>query len=240
MKFKFIDQIGAELEGGWEAKRLSHPKYSRLLHGDGSVNVNDEIIRSSPKQFSSGEIQTPPFGNLLDLIKFIKNFYPDLANASCGFHIHISLKNDLLYSRLMDKNFHEYMLKRFEKWGKTIEKKWTVASLEQFWLRHRGLNKFCSKDFRPFAQAQVKHKADGRYTQLNYCYGLHGTIELRLLPMFKEQELAISAVKCYVKLVEQYLSRKPSQRSRRLVKKTLYPRFTSLKNRVGLPTMQQT
>jgi hypothetical protein len=237
-KFKFIDQIGVELEGGWKNEKVSHPKYRSLLHSDGSVNVCGDMPFETAAKYHVGEIQTPPFQNLSLLINFLKNFYPDLQNHTCGYHIHISLKNDLYYSRLMDKAFHEYILKGFKKWGEKAQKKWGTSLLDQFWQRYNGTNRYCSKEFRPFAQAQIKNKGDGRYTQLNYCYGLHGTIELRLLPMFSEVRLTVDATKQYVKLVESYLSKRPTKASRQLVKRTLYPRFTSLKNRIG--TMRTT
>ena len=52
----------------------------------------------------------------------------------------------------------------------------------------------------------MTHKSADRYTFLNFCWGLHGTLENRMLPMFNESRIAVSAVHEFIDIVNSYLA----------------------------------
>jgi hypothetical protein len=170
----YIEKVGVEMEGGWNYKP-DNLKY------DQSVEV-ESMYR--------GEVSSPPtsYENLQYLFEWMRKWYPQHVDASCGFHIHISLKNTLYYSQLMSEEFYEYFLQKTEEWGKKKEEQKYDMSL--FWKRWRGDNKFCRRIFRADEQSIVKDKQSCRYSHLNFCYTMHQTLECRLFPMFQSKRIA--------------------------------------------------
>lgn len=183
---KYIKKIGVELEGGWNS-----PPPTKTYH-DGSVNVSASIV---------GETCSLP-SSLRKAKAWIKENYPVVVDSSCGLHFHFSFRNNLSYSRLMTENFHNLFLCEVEKWGKEKE----ILSSSPFWDRLYDRNKYCRKKFIPDAQSVLKEKREERYAHLNYCYALHKTLEIRLFPMFKKVDLAISALEFTVEIIEKFLS----------------------------------
>lgn len=184
-----INKVGVELEGGWN----QIPDGCHLQH-DGSVSVADIA--------HVGEIVSQPM-NLEEILSWMNLCYPQKTNATCGLHVHVSVKNTLHYSRLMDREFHQYFFKKMKEWGERIR----VNKASAFWKRLAGNNSFARRtNIDPDAQASVRGKDGVRYRLLNFCWRLHGTMEMRLLPAFQKKELAMSAVKEEVILVEKYLS----------------------------------
>jgi hypothetical protein len=187
MRNPYIYKIGCELEGGWERR-------PRGLKYDGSVYVGTSYV---------GEISSPAFNWVESLIRWIRKFYPDEVNESCGFHVHVSFKHDLYYSQLMSMDFYEYFLRKTRKWGLKKEREGCDMSL--FWERWEGRNRFCRKRFMPEEQAYLECKDEPRYAHLNFCYKLRGTLECRLFPMFKEVELACEAVWLFYRVISYWL-----------------------------------
>lgn len=191
-----IAKMGVELEGGFTPDTYKMAKGGNIWHHDGSVSTTRDC---------SGEIVSPAMDNLDALADFITKWYPVEVNKTCGFHIHLSFKSNLDYSRLMSKRFHRYFLKQWELWGKRCN-----IQNKQFWERLREespeAKRYCKRSFvDPFQQAHDEWH-DSRYHQLNFCWKKHGTMENRMLPMFKEAELGIKALKFYVEFVEKWLT----------------------------------
>ena len=183
---KRIKKIGVEIEGGWDRPIPADIYY------DGSVDVEGERY---------GEICSPPL-SLSQLERWIRNNYPDHVNKTCGFHIHLSFKNSLDYSRLMSKEFYEYFLFQIEKWAR----EYGILPNSSFWNRLAGCNSYCKKRFAADEQVQLSGKESIRYTHLNYCFRLHGTLECRLFPAWKRSDTAIASVYALVNIVESWLS----------------------------------
>jgi len=181
---QFIDKIGVECEGGWD-----EPPYD--LVGDGSVYV---------------DVASPPL-YIEDLCKWIETNIPDKVNKSCGTHVHISTRKVKDYMRLMEKEFFDYFINSMTAWGNEMK----LPSGHLFWNRLEGGNQYCHKKFDPEGQVNQKGKAGNRYTQLNFCYGLHGTLECRLFPGFDDAQLCINAVKAFVNCVESFLRDTPDK-----------------------------
>lgn len=191
-----INKVGVELEGGFDQEIFERARIKNWWHHDGSVSVPSG---------ENGEIASPAFDNLDLLAQFISKYYPKEVNKTCGFHIHISLNSNLDYSRLMTKRFHRYFLKMWESWGKRCN-----IQNKQFWERLREespeAKQYCKRKFEdPFRQAYQEERSS-RYHQLNFCWKKHGTMENRMLPMFKEADLGINALKFYVGFVEKWLT----------------------------------
>jgi hypothetical protein len=192
-----IKLIGIELEGGWEEEPENG--VNGESHSDGSVNS------FSGCQYD-GEFVSRPMP-LYDVESWIFRNYPDSMDSSCGLHVHMSLKTNLQYSRLMSKEFYDYFYRKLKIWG---EKK-KVYKDSSFWKRLEGRNTYCRVEYRdPDEQARSVSKGQygDRYNMLNFCYGTHGTLECRVLPVFKSKGLAVSAIMTVCHIVETYL-RKP-------------------------------
>lgn len=207
-----INLIGVELEGGWK-KHPNHPN----CHPDGSIqllhachNNNDcnckETRNYTPKARYGelayiGEISSDPM-KPEDLKNLLDNFFPDETNETCGYHVHFSLLENSDYLRLMDKRFYRYFLARMRAWGRKME----FPEDHQFWKRLNGAVHYCQKEFCPDSQVNHEH-VPNRYTQLNYCYRQHGTIECRLFPAFESKEYAQAATEELIDTVNAYLTK---------------------------------
>lgn len=213
-----VDKIGVELEGGWD-KVFS----DAVIEHDHSVkNLPNEYILSSitgkaPKHI--GEIPSKPFASLEELKVWLVKHYPIALNSTCGFHVHISLRKNLYYSQLMDRAFLKFFRSKATTWGKEE----AIPTGSPFWVRLSGKNKFCTSTFIPHQQSQliIKEQNDARrYTMFNYCFGMHGTMECRIAPMFPTAEQAFSWVKLVVETAEEWLSSRPPEKVRTFRLKT--------------------
>lgn len=215
--YTFINKVGIELEGAWAVKPNS-------LQHDGSVKFEatelecdhichcpdcaskDPTIIDMGRACSAkyiGEVVSKPIAPR-SVAKWIRSAYPQAINPSCGFHIHVSFKNVNSYLVLMDQKFYKYFLECMQEFGDKNK----IPKADPFWPRLRGENRFCKKAFNPDQQInETKKYHDFRYQHLNFCHSLHGTMENRLFPMFKEVDLSIAAVHTYLTCLEEYLSK---------------------------------
>ncbi len=199
-----IDKIGVEIEGGWNEpdcicrEDMKNPdcKLTALNHcfgHDGSVEDLDTERH--------GEVVSHAFDNLNDCLEWMDFLYPDESNRTCGIHIHLSFTNLQSYVKLMDRRFYNALIGGFNTWGNDNR----INPDSAFWHRLEGRNSYCENKFVPDDQVNVQHKDSVRYAHLNYCYSLHRTMELRLLPTFQKRELAFSAVRFYYGFVNSWL-----------------------------------
>lgn len=189
-----ISSIGLELEGGWDGANVH-------LKRDGSV------VFSSPMPTYVGEVASPPIATSTEATSWLRNNYPQHVNNTCGFHVHVCLP-PLHYSRLMDENFNNKFLGDMELfWSKYRGQ----PGFELFRYRLEGQNRYCQKVFRPEQQLwQTAAYGDlgstPRYSQLNYCFGRHGTLECRLFPCFPSVEHSIEGMLAFVGSINSFLS----------------------------------
>jgi len=211
---KFINKVGFELEGGWTAE--AHKKackvageYGTLFTGDGSVHLFEHECRGPDERHPwaggwKGELPSSAYEDLEKAKAFLLGTYPDIlptkwaSDDNCGFHIHISMTRPSHYQRLMQRRFFEAVYTFWAAWGK--EK--AIPAKEPFWHRLANESLFCRSDYQPDEQVRLKSKASVRYSGVNYCHAMHGTLELRLLPMFLDSNLAVAALEAWVKFVE--------------------------------------
>jgi len=224
LKLKYIKAIGLEIEGQWLIRnrgQISRFCYDGSVHFNNSGRINDddyiyndgndcgcgdlgcEICYTYDGTVEEagliGETRSNPITKVQDLIVYVNDNYPDKTNSTCGLHIHISLKQKNYYSLLMSSKFNTYFKKMIVEYAdKNITNK-------HFWNRLEGSNTFCTDVFRPQIQTNDAGKGSTRYSQLNYCYSLHGTLECRLFPAFKYKDTAINAIMAYLSIVESYI-----------------------------------
>lgn len=105
--------------------------------------------------------------------------------------------------RLMTKDFETFFIQKMTKFGKDM----SYQSEHLFWDRLKGSNPFCAKDFKPEEQAIRSDKRGPRYAQLNFCYGLHGTLECRLFHGTADPKEIQSCINIFVEIVEEFLER---------------------------------
>lgn len=195
-----IKTWGLELEGGWLEDSLR--KHTAHLHADGSVR------NLLPECAHVGEIASPVIHSADAARKWIIRHYPDSVNDSCGFHIHIGV-NLLNYCRLMDEDFHKFYLREMTAF-------WEANRAERGFdlFKHRldGKNIYCQKKFRPEEQlhrteAYGNRRTHPRYSQLNFCWTRHGTMECRVFPCFPKAVSAVAAFDAFTDCVNTFLAR---------------------------------
>lgn len=187
-------KIGVELEGGWNFNetrvRELAARFGANFHYDGSVHTGADL---------NAEISTKPYATVGRLLNAMEEMYPHEVNNSCGMHVHVSF-DEHVYGTLMSQKFYFYFLLRWEAWGKRLN-----IRNPEFWSRLKGENQYCLRNHAPVGQMTRTSRDGIRYAHLNYCYALHGTIECRLLPMFKDKAIAGKAIRELVSIYEDYL-----------------------------------
>ena len=193
-------KVGIELEGGWSKLPRG---VSGLVH-DGSVQFPG--ILGSPPPAYVGELPSTP-QDPKDVEKWILAHYPQFVNATCGLHVHMSFRQPLLYMRLMEEDYTKAIVRFVKEWAKEER----LPKDHPLWARLEGKSEFCQNRFDAENQVRQTRKdyhrdrAGNRYTMVNYCYGLHSTLEVRLLPMFQESAQAVRGVKRILAITNAYL-----------------------------------
>lgn len=199
---ELISKIGVELEGGWEKAPFLKTK------PDGSVSVAANHL---------GEIAMPAYAPTsfpweTDKTGFYAN-YPSAVNDTCGMHVHFSFPHPSLYASLVTKEFSEWLLQGLEIWGKSH----SIKS-KRFYSRLHGSNRYCRREYFSHYQLGVKGVHGGeRYSAVNYCLAQHGTMEVRVLPMFKSKEISRKAITELVRLVCIWLSHQAPKKNKAVV-----------------------
>lgn len=195
-KFKFIAKFGVELEGFW-----SDSDYDLAIRSGKCTFGRDGSVGGG--RYRAFEVlPVRPFESVEQFNTFMEVAYPTQVNSTCGYHIHVSFKSALSYQLLMDKKFWEYFLRKIEQWGKKNE-----IRNENFWNRLNDKNTYCKRKFCPLGQRDAFGKDGERYTFLNYCWNYRGTVECRLLPMFKDVKWAKRSAMAVLSIMESYLQR---------------------------------
>jgi hypothetical protein len=153
-------------------------------------------------------IPEEPYSDPEDLEKWIVKYYPAAVNETCGMHVHTSFKSIKHYNNLMEEEFYLFFLENMNKFIKTYEgfEQYPIDK-ERFKSRLNGENRFTTKVFIPDYQCKKFKGNYYRYTQLNFSYKVHNTIECRLFPMFIRVETALDAVKVLIKTYCDYLDK---------------------------------
>lgn len=206
----FISRVGIELEGGWTTKQLLPLVQwdERQRYYVFPIQNDESLIHGEFESEHVGEIASPPL-RTTEVVEWLRNAYPSEVNQACGFHVHTSFRKTAYYKELMDRRFYNYFLHEMELWFKANKE----AAGPLFASRLHGGNKYCTKDWLPAEQVSLKSKHPHgnqanqhlRRTQLNFCWGLHKTIECRLFPMWADPAVAEMALVKLFSIYEDYL-----------------------------------
>lgn len=195
---KAYDKIGVEIEGWWQTDRWS--QVQRIADNwhmsgseDGSLEYDDDDV------YKAYEFRTRP-GSLGEAISQVTALYPDACHQSAGMHVHMSFADVADTIALASVEFLTYFRQRWEAWGARME----IHRGSQFWSRLRGENSYCKANNTRYLARPCS--AD-RYQQINWVpWGRHKTVELRLLPLFRDARIAISALEEWVSIVEDFIA----------------------------------
>ena len=209
-----IKRMSIEVEGAFSKKPL---KYDH----DPSVSVESDYITDSDGVKSAlhnyfGESKSLICANEKTLRDYVNELYDDYDlkfNSSCGLHIHIQLKSDNDYNRLMTMEFYSYFLDWLDWFCMTYQ----VNHGHRFYKRIAGKNHFAERRFNPDDQYNERHKGGDRYCFINYCFncirGFEGrsgshkgrTAEFRVFCMFQDQKMTLHLLREFRKMVNAYL-----------------------------------
>ncbi len=182
--------VGIELEGGWKSHDIN------LTHDASVFNRDTEFPPGfDRRQHQRGELPSTimePAG----VPSWIKKFYPDFHNHTCGLHVHMSFRSAQHYIALMRKDYQDTMMYYLGRWGADEAK---LPPDHCFWSRIAGNNQYCRLEFWPDEQVIKKksyqHGPGDRYTAINFCWAEHKTVEVRVLPMMPDAATAVKAVR---------------------------------------------
>lgn len=196
-----VRRVGIELEGGWDRRPACVADRSVRFRGDGSVSVGGSV--------HSGEVASLPI-KPAEVPAFIADAYPDRVGDSCGLHVHLSFSDEIdrddwaepnavALSWLADSNrFGRFLRARLGAWGRRYP-----CRSKPFWSRLRGENHYCQDAFNG---NEAFAGRGNRYCAVNFlAYREHSTVEIRVLPMFKERSTAIAAIVEVIATAESYL-----------------------------------
>lgn len=209
-----ILKVGFEIEGGWDGKPGVAPFNDCKVIADHSINgqtlgeakriaaVHVGEVVSLPMDYSPPGEEKPYWAEWLT--SHWPNAEPEhRTNRTCGFHIHVSVDNHLSYAHLTSKSFLLQLRDRMIEVGKELE----LPKKHLFWERMHGANTFCDLFFDAAEQMKIRTKGMNRvrYGWLNFASGLHGTVEFRALPTFRDAHVAVRFASEYFKLVDAWL-----------------------------------
>ena len=208
-----VARLGVELEGAW--KTLPEGTH---LEPDGSV-YKDPVsgVKKAPVGHVTGELPIGPIQPAA-LSKFMKKYYPQKVDKTCGMHVHMSFESVWHYALLMTPEYQDTIIEYLGRWAK----KEGFPETHHIFERLSGKSVFCQKKFWPDLQVQYTKKDHDqqrqghRYTIIHYC-GRQMTVEVRVLPMMETVEQAIRAVRHVVDITNAclvVLGRKKEQQER--------------------------
>lgn len=190
-------KVGIEVEGYWQRPRWSEvQREAAKWHMDG---ITDGSL-SRHADYESYEWRTRP-GSLGEAINQLVAVYPDATDKKVGMHVHVSF-NDSDSSLLATQQFFDYFDAEWRAWGATKN----LDASHWFYRRLDGENDYCKRP--NIGGMNKRHIANmDRYSQLNFSsMSQHRTVECRLLPMFRDVKIGVSAVEKLVDIYESWLS----------------------------------
>lgn len=192
-----VRTVGVELEGAWLRERDICP------YGDGSVNVIESLDCTDQDDYIEGEISSEPLSPER-CFRWAERFYPDAGNESCGIHVHMGMSNRLYYQRLLCPEYTGWLYDSLKLEGGRLK----IRASHALWKRLEGRNHYCRlpEPQNIVPQLRASGRADCRYSGVNFCHALHGTVEIRVLPYFKQVRNAIAMIRAVVDATDKFLA----------------------------------
>ncbi len=202
MVLTYVRAFGIELEGGWDRRPPIVQSGGASFREDGSVRTNGDEW--------SGEIPSPVLHSWAEASTFVIDNYPEHVGSTCGMHVHMSFgdRQKEAVSALLDSDggFLNALVADLKAWGRKKQK----VSSQAFYSRLDGENEYANLRWLP-NNAIRDYRSDDyetRYTICNFVsLHTHGTVEIRVLPMFRSARLSMRAVRRVIAFTELYLRR---------------------------------
>lgn len=214
-----VKLVGLEFEGGWRNRIFLDAAFRDDISvpcpevSEGGVALYAHKPGRQPWHF--GEIVSPPLA-IGEVFAWADKHYPidpsPVLNEGTGqergsgIHVHLSFDTLEDYSRVASRRFYNVFLTTLAEWGRRVE----LPETSQFWRRLKGANRFAKRHFNPRRQIGVTTKNSQanapRRTALNYCFGLHGTVEVRIAPTFMPKAIGLDFIRVVVDCFEDFLS----------------------------------
>lgn len=138
-----------------------------------------------------------PEGQIVNYSRDFYTLYPDVIDPTCGMHVHFSFPTPMIYSAFVDARFQSWLLQGLLEWGKKQD-----LSFSPFYERLAGGNRYCRGSlYEPTSQLIARTRTGVRYAAVNYCYTMHSTMEIRVLPMFPSISAAQASILELIRLV---------------------------------------
>lgn len=220
-----IEKIGIELEGGWscmpvnECDRRNWLYDSYNWHDDSSVETDYSGAECGECDYCcndegdscyntdggvNGEIVSYPMPIGDRWRDWVYRYYPEDMNSSCGGHFHVSFDNIQAFELLCTREFFDHFISELKRWGKRAN-----IRNQNFWDRLADENSMCNIDYRAEQQLYIRNDnyPTCRYSALNYQYHKHGTLEIRILPIFIDSKVYCKAVEVSMGIIQKYLDK---------------------------------
>jgi len=186
--FKLINKIGFEWEAGVNTRMNSDLPDRFVFAYDSSIHRNNYRLHAL-------EIVSPPLEpkEIKEKIKLCKQVVKE-TNTSMGFHVHVSV----------NAPYELFANEKFIKFAKDKIKEF-ADGYKDTKLRDRFDNHYCNinKKIQIERQSDNLNKGSARYRFINFCYGLHTTIEFRIFPSVNNYYKLCS----YITLVQSIIQR---------------------------------
>lgn len=197
-----IAAIGVELEGAWK----KDPTPYRVIR-DGSVKDFEYPFCD----YRLGELPSEPLSTIKGMDKvaapWIRKYYPDKVNHTCGLHVHMSFVHLLNYMRVLRSEYPMTVVEEMKKWANANK----LPKDHPIWARLEGKSEYCQFVYSGPEQILNRNKdydkvrTGNRYSVINYNWARTGTVECRLLPMMDTSDLAVNAIQHLVNVTNAFL-----------------------------------
>jgi hypothetical protein len=178
-----INKMGLELEGAWHGTIRVPPFKDAKIKHDGSVRFQQP---TDGTYLHYGELVSEPM-DPEEIAQWGYDHCPTAADNSAGTHLHFSLETKTMYGCLLTPSFQRMLMQEYTRFNE-MYKDLDPETYERFKNRLAGTNRFCKKGYKGLSQVTMSDRGSDRYHQVNYCYKLHGTIEIRVLPCTTNRE----------------------------------------------------
>jgi hypothetical protein len=158
--------------------------------------------------FRVGEVVSEPLNSNAAVIQFLRECWPDKSNKTSALHFHLSFKKIGYYSCLMEEKFGIEFRERLQKFA--VENNLNKIIQSRIFNKCEHSQYYCRDRFIPLNQVFVKQKvwhdnSPDRYTILNFCFGLHKTMECRVFSSHTNIKAGLACWKWLFNTVEDYL-----------------------------------
>jgi hypothetical protein len=199
-----IRLMGIEFEGAWRGQRGIAPFNDASIKHDGSVR---NCIDTDTNEYFThyGELVSPPL-RTDELIQWARAYVPHGINNSCGTHIHVSFQGIQDYAACVSRRFFTDLYKELDRLATSLRESDPEFSRSLHRRMSGGGAQYCRRRFVPGSQMFGDY-SDSRYAGINYCWGEHGTFEVRVLPGIDKADTAEAAIRTVIRVVEDHLQR---------------------------------